>query len=139
MINYLRDVCLTVQGMESKIHFSEEDELTMLLNQGSEKRPSYADQVVQNIEAEFKGIRTATKEREEEKLSLQQKHAALKSKLGKMKNIRNPNKVALNTEISKKRALIRKEMEDIKERLAVIETEEQGSSITSQKLTSAGK
>ena len=115
---------------------NEDNLFDQLIREQDTKPPSYADKIIEDIEADFTDMSTANREREKEKKTLQDRLATLKARLNKTKNIKNPSKIALNTEQAKKRAAIKKEMEEIKDKLANIEAEEQGKDITSEKLLS---
>jgi hypothetical protein len=135
MTSYLRVAWIIVQWMAiNENNPWSEDDLFDQLVRDHVKPPSYADKIVEDIEADFTDMSTANREREKEKKTLQDRLVALKARLNKTKNIKNPSKAALNTEQAKKRAAIKKEIEEIKDKLANIEAEEQGQDITSEKL-----
>jgi predicted nuclease with TOPRIM domain len=96
--------------------------------------PSYGDRILAEIEEEFKGMKNAITEREKEKATLLERLKSLTSKLKKTKNIKGVSHSDLNVERSKKRGLIRKEINDVKDRLAEIEMEEKGSKTSSADL-----
>ena len=144
MINYLRVVWIIVQYMEvsdfgnqsAKGELTEEEALFMEAIKG-EQIPTYADRIVEEVKAEFEGRATIIKEREDEKRTLSERLVQLKARLNKTKNVKNPSKIALNAEIAKKRAAMRKEIEEIKDKLYNIELEEKGSSMTSENIVNA--
>jgi len=89
--------------------------------------PSYGDRILAEIEDEFKGMKSASLEREKEKNELLDRLNSLKTKLKKTKNIKGVSHSNLNVGISKKRGLIKKEISDVKDKLTEIEMEEKGS------------
>jgi len=128
-----------MEGSEfTRFEVTEEEALFMEAMKG-EKIPTYADRIVEEVKAEFEGRATAFKEREDEKRTLTERLTQLKAKLNKTKNVKNTSKIALNAEIAKKRGVMRKEIEEIKDRLYNIELEEKGSSMTSESLMKAAQ
>jgi chromosome segregation ATPase len=101
----------------------------------SEKPYSYADQVMENIEKEYKQPQQELNEREKEKKALHLKMGELKRRLRQSKNIRNVSKASINQTLAQKRQQIRAEMEKIKDRLYQIEIEEKGMGVSSKDLT----
>lgn len=137
MTSYLRVVWIIVQRSRR----SKMDELfeSAMSEKDDKLKYSIAERIEEEVRTELHDIATANKEREEEKRSLVDKLAQLKIRLNKTKNVKNPSKITLNAEISKKRAVLRKEIEEIKDKLYNIELEEKGSNITSEKLMSADR
>lgn len=105
-----------------------------LVDQNEEPKFSYADTIVKGIENEYQNLPDVKAERKKEKESLSKKLKDLQGKLKKVKNVKNHRAVEQNTKKAELRSRIRKEIEDIKDKLHAIDLEEKGSEVTSNQL-----
>lgn len=100
----------------------------------TEKPYSYAEEVMKNIEQEYRQPQMVLSEREKEKADLNLKIGSLKRRLHQLKNVKNPRKTAINQTMSERRKLVKDEIERAKDRLHQIDMEEKGSEVTSKNL-----
>jgi hypothetical protein len=98
--------------------------------------PNYAERVMADIEAEYKGYATVEQQRLKERDRLVKEGKDLQKSLTSIRNIRSLGVGArrVNQENSEKREKIRERIRLIKDQLALIEEEIKGSSVTSQNL-----
>ena len=93
----------------------------------SEGEPvDYADRVVKRIEDAYRGLPSAALERDEEESELKKKLQKLEVDLASVRNVKNAKLVKINARLAEKRKLIRKQIEDVKDRLYVLEKEKEG-------------
>jgi chromosome segregation ATPase len=102
-----------------------------------DKPYDHSETVVERIEAEYRQIPDAIRERELEKSTLTKEMETLKRKIKSTKNVRNHRMVVANTAKSTARKEMKDRIEKIKDRLYEIELEEKGSGITSQNMVDA--
>lgn len=102
-----------------------------------DKPYDHSETVVERIEAEYRQIPDAIRERELEKSTLTREMETLKRKIKSTKNVRNHRMVVANTAKSTARKEMKDRIEKIKDRLYEIELEEKGSNITSQNMVDA--
>jgi len=105
-----------------------------LVDQNEEPKFSYADTIVKGIENEYQNLPDVKAERKKEKEGLSKKLKDLQGKLKKVKNVKNHRAVEQNTKKAELRSRLRKEIEDIKDKLHAIDLEEKGSEVTSNQL-----
>lgn len=98
---------------------------------------SYGQRIVEKIEAEYKNAPDVAAERAMERKSLEEKLKILEKKLKNTKNVKNLRMRKLNAEKSAKRAVIRQEIDNIKDVLYNLSLEEKGAGITSTNLVDA--
>lgn len=95
---------------------------------------NYGDEIVQNIEAEYKGAIGIEEERKKEKEKLEKELKDVKNKLKKTKNIKNHKRTDLNSKASEQRKKYKARITEIKDLLYNIDLEEKGSKIKSSDL-----
>ena len=105
----------------------------------ADKKYSYADELIEKVETEYKNMGAATTTRQSEKKDLTKKLATLTAQLKKIKNSKNVRVASSNSSgLSAKRLAIKKEIEKTKDRLYEIEIEEKGADIGSVDVTNSG-
>ena len=88
------------------------------------KRPqSLADRIVFEAEQEFKGYSVEERSRQDEEKTLKKRRSILFSKMRKYRNIKNPRLRHVNSERSKKRKEIKREIVKCNLRLQEIQSE----------------
>lgn len=94
----------------------------------------YGQKVMAEIESEYRGLGSIKAEREKDRAKLNEKIRRLQHKLRTLKNVRNHRLININKDMASKRKAIKAEIERLKDLLYNIDEEENGASVTSEKL-----
>ncbi len=98
-------------------------------------KKDYGQKMIDDIEAEYRGMPDIKAEREKEKNALTEKLKKLKNKLKSVKNVKNHKRVAANAQASELRKNLRAQIEKVEDQLYQIKMEEEGSTTNLTKLT----